>query len=141
MKSVTNNRRWYWIRSCYAILDVATLGVIVLIVYAVGLPALVAVTVVACLTGIVLTIIHRWLLPKPPPISDEERLQLPKLRPVWLPVGLMGFGLFYFVAHMRLAIAGILIVPSISALIIGEMSTRRKAKSVCQAATKCEDGA
>lgn len=128
MKPATNFQRRSIIRTCYAVLDVAILSVIVLIVYTVRLPGFAAVTTAALIAGIVLTIVHRWFLPKPPPLSDEERLQLPKLRPVWLPLGITGIALLYLVTHMRLAIATVLIVVSIGTLVALELRERRKAE-------------
>jgi hypothetical protein len=115
-------------RNWYAALDVVTLCVFVLTMYAMGLPSIVAIMVGAPLAGVASAIVHRQFFPRPPQISDEERLQLPRLRPIWLPIGIMSIALLYFGAHMQIAIASALIVFSIGTIVVLELSERRKAE-------------
>lgn len=128
MKPLTNAQRRYLIRYSHAAVDVAMLGVFVVALYGLGLPSIVAIAVGAPLGVAVATIIGRRILPVFPPWSDEERVQVPRLRVGWLPVGLVAVALLYFIGHMRLAVAVSVIVLSIGVLVVGELRARRKAE-------------
>lgn len=128
MRSRTQHQQRMLIRSGHAAVAVGTLVVVVVALYALGLPSIVAIVAGAAFAAVLSAFIRRRVLPESPPWSDEERLQLPRLRRVWLPLGAIGIALFYFVAHIPLAIAVAVIVLSIGALVIGELRARRKAE-------------
>ena len=100
----------------------------VVTLYVFGLPTIVAIAVGAPLGVAVATIIGRRVLPVFPPWSDEERVQVPRLRVGWLPVALVAVALLYFIGHMRLAVAASIVVLSVTALIVSELRARRKAE-------------
>lgn len=128
MKRITTYQRRRLIRGSRAAVTIVMLSVFVVTMHALGLPTIAAIAAGGSLAGIVSTTIERRLLPKPPPWSDEERVQLPGLRPVWLPLGVMAVALFYFIAHIPLAIAVPVVVVSISAFVISELRLRREAE-------------
>lgn len=134
MKSMTRHQRRILIRSGHAAVAIGTLCIVVVILYALGLPSIVAIVAGASLAGVVSVAIRRNFLPESPPWSDEERVRLPRLKPAWLPLGLMAAALLYFVAHIPLAIAGAVVVLSIGALVGSESRLRRKAKERLQVA-------
>jgi hypothetical protein len=104
------------------------LCLVVTAIYALEVPSVVAIVVGAPLAGIVSIAVRRRFLPEAPPWTDEERLQLPRLRPVWLPLGLIGVALLFFVAHIPLAIAAAVVASSIGALVVSELRARRRAE-------------
>jgi hypothetical protein len=128
MRSRSQYQRRMLIRSGHAALAVVTLVVFVVTLYIIGLPSIVAMVAGASLGFVVSMIIRRRFLPEAPALSDEERLQLPKLRPIWLPLGVVGIALFYFVAHIPLPIAVVVIVLSICGIVFAELRARRKAE-------------
>jgi uncharacterized protein YneF (UPF0154 family) len=128
MRSKTQHQRRILLRSVHAAIDVGMLAVFVVTLYVLGLPSIVAIVGGASLGMIVSIGIRRRFLSEAPPLSDEERLKLPRLRPVWLPLGAIGIALFYFVAHLPLPIAVIIIVFSIGGIVVAELHARRKAK-------------
>jgi hypothetical protein len=128
MRTLANQHRRYLIQGGRAVVTLATLGVVVIALQSLlGLPSIVAIIVGATFAGIVSSIVGRRLLPELPPWSDEERVRLPRLRPVWAPLGAAAVGLLHFVAHIPLAIAVAVVVLSISGLVITELRDRREA--------------
>jgi hypothetical protein len=115
------------VRGGHALVTFVLLGVFVIGLYAAGLPSTVTVFGGGALAYLVSPLVRRRLLPEPQPLSDEQRLQLPKLRLVWIPLGAAGFVLIYFVAHVELIASVTLIVLSIGALVAGELRLRREA--------------
>jgi hypothetical protein len=132
MRSGTQHQRRMLVRSVHAVLDVVMLAVFVAILYVLRLPSIVAIAVGASLGMVVSMGVRRRLLPQVTPLSDEERLKLPRLRPVWLPLGVIGIALFYFVVHIPLLIAVIVIVLSICGIVVAELRARRKAEERLQ---------
>lgn len=128
IRSRTQYQRRMLIRSGHAALDVVMLAVFVIALYVLGLPSIVAIVLGASLGMIVSMGIRRRLLPQAPPLSDEERLQLPRLRPGWLLLGAIGIALFYFVAHIPLALAVVVIVLSICGMVVSELRARSRAE-------------
>lgn len=124
----TTYQRRKRVRMGHAAVAVVILCVFVVTMYAFGVPSVVAIAVGAPLAGISSTIVRRRLLPESPPWSDEERLQLPKIRPVWLPLGFIGVTLLYFVAHIPLVVAGPVVACGIVALVVSELRARRQAE-------------
>ena len=124
----TTYHRRKLVRLSHAAVAVAILYLSVAALYALEVPSVVAIVVGAPLAGIVSTAVRRRFLPEAPPWTDEERLQLPRLRPVWLPLGLIGVALLFFVAHIPLAIAGAVVASSMGALVVSELRARRQAE-------------
>jgi small-conductance mechanosensitive channel len=81
MKRMSNYQRRRLIQGSRAVVAIVILSVFVFIMYVLGLPSIVAIAAGGGFAGIVSTTIERRRLPKPPPWSDEERVQLPRLRP------------------------------------------------------------
>jgi hypothetical protein len=125
---MTKHQSQTLIRGGHALVALALLGVFVVGLYAAGLPSIVAVLGGGALTYLASPVVRRRLLPEPQPLSDAQRLELPRLRLVWIPLGVAGFALIYFVAHVRLVAALMLIVLSIGALVISELRLRREAE-------------
>jgi hypothetical protein len=128
MRSRTQYQQRMLIRSGHAALDVVMLAVFVVGLYVLGLPSIAAIVAGASLGFVVSMVIRRRFLPEASPLSDEERLKLPRLRPVWLPLGAIAIALFYFVAHIPLALAAVVIVLSISGIVAAELRARHKAE-------------
>ncbi len=128
MRSRTQYQQRMLIRSGHAALEVVMLTVFVVALYVLGLPSIAAIVAGASLGFVVSMVIRRRFLPEASPLSDEERLKLPRLRPGWLLLGLMAVALLYFVAHIPVAIAVAVIALSIGALVISELRARSKAE-------------
>lgn len=125
---MTNYQRRRLIQGSRAAVTIVILSVFVFTMYVLGLPSIVAIAAGGGLAGIVSTTIERRLLPTPPPWSDEERVQLPKLRPLWLLLGVMAVALLHFIADIPFAVAVPVVVVSVSAFAVSELRLRREAE-------------
>jgi len=129
MRPLANHHRRYLIQGGRAVIAVAMLGVVVVALHSLlALSSIVAIILGATFSGIVSRIVGRRFLPEPPPWSDEERVRLPRLRPVWAPLGVAGVALLHFAAHIPLAVAVAVVLLSISALIVSELRLRGEAE-------------
>ena len=90
-KLTATERRRYAIEGTGAVLAVSLLAAGVMVASVVfGLSALVSIVVGGGVGGSVSHLVIRRFLPTAPPWSDEERVQLPRVRPSLLFIGVVG---------------------------------------------------
>jgi hypothetical protein len=116
------------IRGVQAILAVGALAAAVLLLYGLlGLPAPLAIIFGALASGVVSRVI-RSHMPEAPPWSDGDRVNLPKLRPVWLLAGGFAVAALRYGASIPFVVALPLTVTSIGAFVLAELRARRQAE-------------
>ncbi len=126
---MTNTRQNNLIRHAYVLIIVAVLVTTVWVLYkVVGLPFILAMLAGGPVLLVVSRVIIHPFLPPPPPPSDEERVQMPKIRPMWVLLGVAAASLLSLGTRMPLPISLLLAVVLIGPLIAGEKHERRKAK-------------
>jgi hypothetical protein len=104
------------------------IAVVILAHAVVGLSSLVAIFVGIVVTRVASAGIRRRFLPEVPTWTDEERIQLSKVRPVWLPLGIMAVALLVLVARIPLGISLLIVALSVGVLIASEIRAQQGAE-------------
>jgi uncharacterized membrane protein YjjP (DUF1212 family) len=126
---MNTSQRRYIIKGSAAGISVGLLCAAVIVLYGpLRFPVFAAVVVGGGVSSIVSSFIRRRFLPEPPPWSDEERVQLPRLRPIWLPVGVAAIAVLYLVVRLPLLVAGVLVILSIVYFVYRELGARHEAE-------------
>lgn len=109
-----------------------TVGVLVTAVWTLRTVTGLSFLIVMLPAGVVLLIVSKVvvqrLLPPVPQWSDEERVQMPRVRPMWGVLGIAAVSLFCLGTRMPIPISLLLVVVLIGPLILVEQHERRKAE-------------
>jgi hypothetical protein len=129
MRDVTKNeQRRYLVQGAHAGLTLVLLAGAVFAASAVGLPAVGAIFVGGTVAGAVSHFVGQRFLPKAPAWSDEERVRLARVRPMWLPLGAAAVLAVHFGARLSFAVSGTLVILTIAVIVAFEWRGRAMAE-------------
>jgi hypothetical protein len=134
-KLTATERRRYAIEGAGAMLSVSLLAAGVIVANVVfGLSALISIVAGGSVGGSVAHLVIRRFLPTAPPWSDEERVQLPRVRPSLLFIGIAGILALWLIVRLQLAASVIVMVLAVVGFVSAEWRLRNQAEQRLRAA-------